>query len=252
VLVDPVLISPATGPVRTSEETQPRSSAPRATRRFIVFGKIVPAVAFAVLTARDIVNVVDDVAYVRSHMLPSTVLLTLADVLASVFSLIQVLLFLAHEPPSAKDNRIVMRALPIVATFLLPTLVTFAPAGPHLGHVPEHWDAEAAVVVLAAVSLGIWALLTLSTSFSLSPEVRRLAATGPYRLVRHPVYLAEVVTGFAIAVSAGELTLVVGALGLLVLQVIRLTAEEQLLAAHLPGYEALSRDTVYRLVPGVW
>src|ERR671925_1308204 len=44
----------------------------------------------------------------------------------------------------------------------------------------------------------VWALYSLSylrNRFSIVPEARGLVTSGPYRLVRHPIYLGEIVAG---------------------------------------------------------
>src|SRR5207237_7165362 len=81
---------------------------------------------------------------------------------------------------------------------------------------------------------------------------QRVISTGPYRLVRHPMYSAALVmflaTSLALA-SAWGLILVVPLAGVLVA---RLMDEERYLSAHLPGYDAYRQRGQYRLVPLVW
>jgi protein-S-isoprenylcysteine O-methyltransferase Ste14 len=79
-----------------------------------------------------------------------------------------------------------------------------------------------------------------------------VVATGPYRLVRHPMYAAVLVMGFAMALLLGSLlaeACMVPAVGVIVL---RLLAEERYLRARLAGYAAYLDATRWRLVPGVW
>ncbi len=46
-------------------------------------------------------------------------------------------------------------------------------------------------LVLAGHAFDVWGYATLFRSFSIVPEARVLKVTGPYRLVRHPVYLGH-------------------------------------------------------------
>ncbi len=50
-----------------------------------------------------------------------------------------------------------------------------------------------------SVSLTAWGIIALRRSFSITVEARELVTTGPYRLVRHPVYLGEMLAAAAVA-----------------------------------------------------
>ena len=102
-----------------------------------------------------------------------------------------------------------------------------------------------------AACLSLASLLTLGRRFGVRPALRGLATTGPYRLVRHPIYLAYLFAdigynlqewniGTALLVAAGWISLLY-----------RIHAEERILARHAdwPAYVARVR---YRLVPGLW
>jgi protein-S-isoprenylcysteine O-methyltransferase Ste14 len=76
--------------------------------------------------------------------------------------------------------------------------------------------------------------------------------TGPYALVRHPMYVGVVIMALGIPLALGSwwgLILVLASLALLVL---RILDEERMLRDQLEGYEAYARDVRYRLVPGLW
>ena len=80
----------------------------------------------------------------------------------------------------------------------------------------------------------------------------QVITTGPYAIVRHPMYvgLILVLVGIPLFLGSGWAFLPVGTvcLGL----VIRAALEDRMLLEKLPGYTAYARKTAYRLIPGVW
>src|SRR5215210_691552 len=116
--------------------------------------------------------------------------------------------------------------------------------------------ADAAVVVAGdAIALAAWVWLLVSfvalgRCFGLLPEARGLVTRGPYRLVRHPVYLGEfaAVTGLLVA-STTPRNLFLAA-GFVVAQAIRIRLEERELEAAFPEYAVYASQTP-RLVPRI-
>jgi protein-S-isoprenylcysteine O-methyltransferase Ste14 len=83
-------------------------------------------------------------------------------------------------------------------------------------------------------------------------EGQRVISSGPYAIVRHPMYASALVylAGTPLALSSywGLLALVF----MLPFLVWRLVDEEHLLVRELPGYADYRRQVRYRLVPFVW
>ena len=106
-------------------------------------------------------------------------------------------------------------------------------------------------VTLVGTLFTIWSLAILGRCFGLFPEVRGLVLRGPYRVVRHPVYLGELVSALGLLLAKPH-PLVVALFGLfVVLQYWRTIYEERALAAAYPDdYPAYARR-VPRLVPGM-
>jgi protein-S-isoprenylcysteine O-methyltransferase Ste14 len=113
------------------------------------------------------------------------------------------------------------------------------------------WPEGGFVLVLLSACLSFASLITLGRRFGVRPALRGLATRGPYRLVRHPMYLAYVVgdigynfqewnTGTALMVIAGWASLAY-----------RIRAEERVLSqdARWRAYAATVRN---RLLPGLW
>jgi protein-S-isoprenylcysteine O-methyltransferase Ste14 len=81
---------------------------------------------------------------------------------------------------------------------------------------------------------------------------QQVIATGPYAVVRHPMYVAAFVMNLCIPVALGSWW----ALGFPLLNcgliILRLLDEEKMLRSELPGYPDYCAQVRYRLVPGLW
>ena len=91
----------------------------------------------------------------------------------------------------------------------------------------------------------------LGRAFSIMPEARRLVTHGPYRLIRHPLYLCEEIAVIGIFIQVVSPL----AAALLILhagfQFQRMLNEEKVLSATFPDYEDYARQTP-RLIPARW
>jgi protein-S-isoprenylcysteine O-methyltransferase Ste14 len=104
---------------------------------------------------------------------------------------------------------------------------------------------------LAAVAFCVWlfvSALFLGRCFGVLPEARGLVMSGPYRFVRHPVYLGEIgaCTGLAIAAASLANVAVLGAL--VAGQAVRMRFEERALSEAFPEYASYASRTP-RLLP---
>ncbi len=78
---------------------------------------------------------------------------------------------------------------------------------------------------------------------------RELVTQGPYKVIRHPLYGAEVVTIIGVAIGHWSPGAALLALAWLALQIRRAQNEERVLRARFPEYEAYARR-VPMLLPG--
>ncbi len=83
-------------------------------------------------------------------------------------------------------------------------------------------------------------------------EGQTVVRTGPYALVRHPMYLAFSLMLVVTPLALGSAWGVIAGLGIVPILVTRVRAEEVTLRAELPGYADYAQATRYRLFPGIW
>jgi len=123
------------------------------------------------------------------------------------------------------------------------------------------WSDVPPIVVLVSDALilggyGLFALTLRENRFAsrvveLQAE-QQVIQTGPYRLVRHPMYTAIAVMFILTPLALGSWWgLLASAASPLVL-VERIRGEEELLRRDLPGYEEYTQRVRYRLIPLIW
>ncbi len=112
-----------------------------------------------------------------------------------------------------------------------------------------------AVVYTALLLLGFAihfsAKLSLRRSFGVVAANRGVKASGPYRLVRHPMYLGYVVSQAGLLLAGPTLMNAIIIAMCWALFLMRIVAEERLLMRD-EAYQAFASRTRFRLVPGVY
>lgn len=90
-----------------------------------------------------------------------------------------------------------------------------------------------------------------SAIIELAPN-QKVISTGPYMIIRHPMYLGGLILFFGVPLALGSWR------GLLVIALMipaliwRLFDEEKFLAKNLPGYAQYQDKVRYRLLPYIW
>ena len=81
---------------------------------------------------------------------------------------------------------------------------------------------------------------------------QRVISTGPYAVVRHPMYVASFIIFFSSPIALGSWWGLVAMLPQVFVYVARILNEEAVLARDLAGYAEYMQRTRYRLIPGIW
>jgi protein-S-isoprenylcysteine O-methyltransferase Ste14 len=112
-------------------------------------------------------------------------------------------------------------------------------------------DIASTTLLLAGNYFCVVVVLHLGRSISIMAEARNLVTSGPYSVIRHPLYLAEQIAIVGIFLQflswQAALILVVH----FIFQVRRMLNEERVLTASFQAYRDYAARTS-RLIPGVW
>ena len=158
--------------------------------------------------------------------------------------------------PNAKRwDRVILS----VYSALLPTV--FIVAGFDAGRfgwsaVPVAVEVVAWVALVLAAALILWTT-TVNTYLSRQARIQddrgqEVVTRGPYRFVRHPMYLGILVLFLCLGPALGSWYALVPGLAIDVLFVVRTAKEDAMLREELAGYDDYARRVRYRLVPGIW
>ena len=155
------------------------------------------------------------------------------------------LLILTRSPAKAQADGLLPRIAAFVGTYL-PWTITFFGKTDHA--LPN-------LLSTACVLIGMIMMLVtirhLGRSFSLVPQARSVVQTGPYRWIKHPLYLAEEIAILGVALQhLTPVTVIVLVLHIGV-QVCRIHYEEDLLRRTCPEYCSYETSR-WRLIPYVW
>jgi protein-S-isoprenylcysteine O-methyltransferase Ste14 len=90
-----------------------------------------------------------------------------------------------------------------------------------------------------------------SATIELAPD-QKVISTGPYAIVRHPMYASASLYLLGTPLALGSYCGLVALVGLLPFLIWRLFAEESFLAQNLSGYTEYQKEVRYRLVPRIW
>ena len=185
----------------------------------------------------------------------------------SVAAIFSFAYFYKHDPQlierrlqgkeKVKEQKLLIRlAKPVFfAAFLLPGL-DYRLGWSHrsLDAVPLWLILVSQALILAGFLFVIWAMKVNSfASRTIQVEAgQKVISTGPYRMVRHPLYFGSIVVWLFTPLALGSYVALPAFALLIPFYVFRLLNEEKVLRSELPGYAGYCLRTRFRLFPFLW
>lgn len=181
------------------------------------------------------------------HIDEKSVALGVSILAVGLYTLIIACLYVVRLSPISKFAGVWPCVAAILGGFLMSGLLFLTPRT----DLPLSVQIAASVLVLVGNIFTIHVLFRLGRSFSILPEGRHLVTTGPYKIVRHPLYLAEAVSTLGVLISFLSLWALLLVVAQMALQFVRMHYEERVLRETFPEYEDYAKHTA-RLIPGIY
>jgi protein-S-isoprenylcysteine O-methyltransferase Ste14 len=122
--------------------------------------------------------------------------------------------------------------------------------------VPQWAEVLGALGFIVSLAIVFWAMTAntfLSAFVRIQDERGHTTVTGgPYRFVRHPMYVGILFMSWGMPLLLGSWWAVIPGVLNILLFIVRTSLEDRTLQAELPGYMVYTKQVRYRLVPGVW
>jgi protein-S-isoprenylcysteine O-methyltransferase Ste14 len=204
-------------------------------------GRLIMVPAFAGVVAAEALSLDHS-----GHSWPAGVLRSVGILLAVAFYALAIWCYLRRGPAVATSDSVTAHAAAITGTCLplaLPLL--------HGAPAASGRQALADILLICGMAWAVWSLRHLDRNVSVLAQARDVAVRGPYRWVRHPLYLGEMVAWLGIALAVNSYAALALWVALCGLQIYRAVREEQVLLRACPAYRSYRNRTAI-LLPGVF
>jgi protein-S-isoprenylcysteine O-methyltransferase Ste14 len=174
-----------------------------------------------------------------------------------------VILYFLHADPSllerrmktrenVKEQKLIIRLawLLFIPTYVIPGFDKYY----GWSHIPSYLVIISAAMVLIGYIIVVMVFKENSYASRVIEidSTQKVISTGPYALVRHPMYSGMMLMYGFTPMALGSYWALTGTIVLYMLMIARMFNEEKFLVENLDGYKEYLQKTKYRVIPGVW
>lgn len=171
--------------------------------------------------------------------------------------------YLLKNDPALLERRMRMRERvgaqqKIVGVSLIFLLTSFIVPGLDQRYGWSQMPAWVAILADTIVAIGYLMVLWVFKANTYTSRIieveagQKVVSTGPYALVRHPMYVGAFLTYAFSPLALGSYWAFLPGVMILPVWIFRIFNEEKLLLRDLPGYREYTQKVRYRLLPGIW
>ena len=216
-------------------------------RRFnIDIGRVIMVPVFAFFVTINLITFYNYIIYL--YPINSTKILRVTHLsLLLCFNVLIIFLYLLRSRAQLSSNSLAANTIAILGTFL-PLFLAFLSR-------PESINPTAVLAgdffIIAGMGFSVYSVTHLGKNFSIIPEARKLVHSGPYKFIRHPLYLGELVSSLGVVLATVTASRMILFLFMVGCQVYRALQEEKILTNVFPEYQNYRSKTA-RFLPGIY
>lgn len=170
----------------------------------------------------------------------------LSQISKFAFAFLLISLLIARRTPLAGLHGIMPRIIAFLGGYLGVILLVLPGRG-----TSSNMLLLSSFLTFFGTTFAVFSLAWLGRSISLLPESRKLVTSGPYAVIRHPLYLGEQIALVGVALQVGTLWAVAAITLQFCCQLYRMNCEEKVLSGSFPEYKEYMAGTS-RLFPGLY
>ncbi len=149
-----------------------------------------------------------------------------------------------------------MRMYNISAVFILPVVIGLDAGRFQWSYLNYYFLIPGYLLYIFSNILVIWAMME-NKHFEATVRIQKdrghkVITSGPYKLVRHPGYLAGIIYVIGLPMILGSVYGFIASAAAILIIIIRTGLEDKTLKNELEGYVEYSKKVKYRLIPGIW
>ena len=154
-----------------------------------------------------------------------------------------------------RRSRLVYVTLTLLAFLLFTKNFRFGPLAWRFVQMSAAAAYTGLVLTIAGIAFTIWARFYLGSNWSGRPTIKQdhtLVRSGPYGIVRHPIYTGIIVAMLGTAIAIGEIRGLIGAVLVLIGLKVKSLAEEKLMTEQFGADYLNYKQQIKGLIPFVW
>ena len=169
-----------------------------------------------------------------------------SKVITLAFGIVLIILLIVRRAPLRKNEGLAPRVIALLGCYVGIGALVMPIDPPH-----SAWFLFSMLLMVGGSGFAFYSLFWLGRSVSIMPESRKLVTSGPYSIVRHPLYLGEQAALVGVALQATNVWAPMVLTLQLCCQLYRMRYEEKVLEESFPEYTSY-RCEVARIIPWLY